>query len=235
VETENADGGPRFRLDYDRHGLWTIDARLHPNAFPELTESAFAQLICGPRRLDNPPPVKAVHFTHADPGYRDEYERIFQAPVVFEAERNAILIDPAWVAHPVERLPSYAFGVLTAHADAQLTELERTRSVRGRVEAQLLPVLHTGRAEMDTVATALGLSRPTLYRRLKAEGVTFEQVLDDLRRRTAHQYLAGRKVSVNEIAYLVGFSDPAAFSRAFKRWTGQSPRAARDSSADSAA
>ena len=82
---------------------------------------------------------------------------------------------------------------------------------------------------MDMVASKLGLSRQTLFRKLKAEGVTFEKVLDELRHRLAVSYLSGRKVSVNETAYLVGFSDPAAFSRAFKRWTGASPRTARTS------
>ena len=76
---------------------------------------------------------------------------------------------------------------------------------------------------MITIASKLGLSRQTLFRKLKAEGVTFEKVLDELRRTMALHYLRGRKVSVNETAYLVGFSDPAAFSRAFKRWTGYSP------------
>jgi AraC-like DNA-binding protein len=66
-----------------------------------------------------------------------------------------------------------------------------------------------------------------LYRRLKAEGVTFEKVLDALRHQLALHYLSGQKVSVNETAYLVGFSDPAAFSRAFKRWTGMRPREMR--------
>jgi AraC-like DNA-binding protein len=80
---------------------------------------------------------------------------------------------------------------------------------------------------MDTIAGKLGMSRQTLYRNLKAEGTTFEQVLDELRHQMALNYLSGKKVSVNEAAYLVGFSDPAAFSRAFKRWTGSSPRTMR--------
>lgn len=67
-------------------------------------------------------------------------------------------------------------------------------------------------------------SRDTLSRRLKAEGTTFERVLDALRHRLAIKSLAGRKVSVNETAYLLGYSDPAAF----KRWTGLSPREMRD-------
>ncbi len=77
---------------------------------------------------------------------------------------------------------------------------------------------------MAATATKLNLSRQTLYRRLKAEGVSFEQVVDDLRRDMAKAYLGSEKLSVNETAYLLGFSDRSAFSRAFKRWTGASPR-----------
>lgn len=223
VETQNADGGPRFSMVIDREGAWLVDNRLDPNSFPELTESAFAQLICGPRRYGEEVPVKAVQVTHADPGYRDEYERIFRAPVTFGATRNAVLIDAARLVEKPAQLPRYVFGVLNERADALLAELEGSRSVRGRVEGQLMPILHTGQVSMDAVAAKLALSRQTLFRKLKAEGVTFEQVLDELRHKLAVHYLGGRKVSVNETAYLVGFSDPAAFSRAFKRWTGASP------------
>jgi AraC-like DNA-binding protein len=80
---------------------------------------------------------------------------------------------------------------------------------------------------MEAVAASLGLSRPTLFRKLKAEGTSFEKVLDELRHRLAIDYLASRRVSVAEAGYLLGFSDPAAFSRAFKRWTGMSPKDAR--------
>jgi AraC-like DNA-binding protein len=71
------------------------------------------------------------------------------------------------------------------------------------------------------------MSRQTLFRKLKAEGTTYEKILDDLRHQIALHYLSGKKVSVNETAYLVGFSEAAAFSRAFKRWTGKSPSDAR--------
>jgi AraC-like DNA-binding protein len=95
-----------------------------------------------------------------------------------------------------------------------------------------MPILHTGDVSMDTIAGKMGVSRQTLFRRLKTEDVTFEKVLDDLRHRLALHYLAGRKASVNETGYLVGFSDPASFSRAFKRWTGKSPSEMRGKTAD---
>jgi AraC-like DNA-binding protein len=76
----------------------------------------------------------------------------------------------------------------------------------------------------ETLDAKLGRSRQTLYRNLKDEGVTYEQVLDELRHKLAIHFLKGEKVSVNETAYLLGFSHPAAFSRAFRRWTGVAPR-----------
>jgi AraC-like DNA-binding protein len=98
---------------------------------------------------------------------------------------------------------------------------------RGEVERRLEPMLESGSVGIDQVARALGCSRQTLYRRLKAEGITFEQLLDGLRRRLALRFVRRQGLSVKESAWRLGFSDPAAFSRAFKRWTGESPREAR--------
>ena len=98
----------------------------------------------------------------------------------------------------------------------------RETPLRREVEARLEPMLEAGSVRIEEVARELGLSRQTLYRRLKAEGSTFEEILDALRRRLAIRLVrAGHPVK--EVAYRLGFSDPAAFSRAFKRWTGKSP------------
>src|SRR5438552_2037910 len=115
----------------------------------------------------------------------------------------------------------------TERGEAQCERLESSESTRGRVESLCIPICHTGEAKIETIPRKLALSRQTLFRKLKAEGVTFEQVLDELRHKLALEYLNGKNVSVNETAYLLGFSDPAAFSRAFKRWTGASPRTMR--------
>ncbi len=227
VETDLGGADYRFGIALEPGSVWVIDNRTNPNAFHELSESAFAQLVCGRRRAGRAPALKSVRFTHADPGYAAEYERIFQAPVTFGAERNAFETQLVPEPELPARLPRYVFGVLSERADALLAELEAAKSTRARVEALLLARLHTGELSMDEIAGQIGQSRQTLFRRLKAEGVTFEKVLDDLRCRMALDYLSARKVSVNETAYLVGFSDPAAFSRAFKRWTGMSPSAMR--------
>jgi AraC-like DNA-binding protein len=220
-------GADRLALVPRGGGLWLVDRRPAPNDFPELTESGFARMVASARRFGIATPVREVHVTHDAPPWRAEYDRIFQAPIVFESDWNALRIDEAMMTMPIALQPRYVFGILSERAEALLESLENAKTVRGRVESLLLPMLHTGEAGIDAVAGQMGLSRQTLYRRLKAEGVTFEAVLDALRHRLALDYLAGGKVSVNEAAYLTGFSDRAAFSRAFKRWTGAGPGARR--------
>ncbi len=97
---------------------------------------------------------------------------------------------------------------------------------RAEVERRLEPLLPSGEVGIERIARDLGYSRQTLYRRLKAEGITYEQLLDGLRRRLALR-LMREGGSVKDAAYRLGFSDPAAFSRAFKRWTGTSPSETR--------
>jgi len=225
--------GQMVRSTPDKDGIW-MEAVQGFFQDPLITEAEFARLVWNTRTMFANDPLfqsmrfpKAVHFRHEGPNYCAEYDRIFGIPVVFGSDRDGILLDarfPLLKQPPTNR---YVFGVLSERAEALLKELETSKTVRARVESQLMPILHTGAATMDKVAGKLGLSRRTLLRKLSAEGTTFEKVLDELRHRLAVDFLESRKVSVNEAAYLVGFSDPAAFSRAFKRWTGSSPRTYR--------
>lgn len=221
-------GRSRQRLAARRRGreLWIVDTRPNPDVFPELTESAFARIVCGWRRFSGDSrQLRAVRVTHPAPAYRAEYEKVFQVPVAFGSDCNALVWDASWWTQRLAPGPPYASRILGQHADRLLRELEQSKSMRGRVEAVLLARLQAGETSMATVAAELGLTRPTLRRRLKAEGTTFATVLDELRRKVATEYLSGGDHSVKETAYRVGFSDPAPFSRAFKRWTGKSPSA----------
>jgi AraC-like DNA-binding protein len=98
------------------------------------------------------------------------------------------------------------------------------RTAFGRdVEGQIERLLPEGGLRIETVAKALGLSRQTLYRRLKAEGTTFEALVERVRRRLALRFVRDEGLAVKEAAWRLGFAEPSAFSRAFKRWTGKSP------------
>lgn len=221
------DGPDRFTLVGKGGKLWLVDRRTNPNATPELTESVFARMVSAGRRVGMNIPLREVQVTHPDPGYRHEYERIFAVPVAFDSDWNALAIDPGAMSRPIALQPAYAGRILAERAEALLRDLHSSRSVRGEVEAALRPLLAGGEVTVERIATRLGASRQTLYRRLKAEGTTFEQVLQGLRLELAEASLADRTLSIPEIAFRLGFADGPSFSKAFKRWTGTSPAAWR--------
>ena len=222
VATEGED---RFTLVREKGGTWLVDTRLNPNEWPEVSEAGFAQIAAmGRRMLPGIDHYRAVHFTHKAPRHRAEYDRVFAVPVVFDSDRNAFLMPDGWETEPIALQPRYALDIYSGHAERLLARLDDADRMRGRVEAQLAEMLAAGRPRAGAVAAALGVTEPTLYRRLKAEGTTFETVLDALRHRLATHYLRDRKLAAKDAAYRLGFSDPSAFSRAFPRWTGTSPR-----------
>lgn len=215
----------RFQSVRSSRGTWLVDARTNPNDFPELTEATFARMVVRARAFEDPDRrfLKEVHFTHAEPAYRAEFDRIFKVPVCFCSDKNAMLMDDSSTSNEVLRPSRYAFKILSERADALLENLDSAKTTRGQVEGLLIPILHRGEASIEVIAAKMGISRQTLYRRLRADGVRFDKLLDELRHRMALNYLDDKKVSANEVAFLVGFSEPSAFSRAFKRWTGSSP------------
>ena len=117
---------------------------------------------------------------------------------------------------------SKLLAFLAQVADA-FAETPKARCFKKQVEDAIELMLASDELTIERVARELGMSRQTLYRRLKAEGVTFEGILEAKRRSLAIRLLGIQRVSVKAAAYKLGFSDPAAFSRAFKRWTGVSP------------
>jgi AraC-like DNA-binding protein len=99
--------------------------------------------------------------------------------------------------------------------------------LRTDVENAIAPLLPNAQAQIDRVAEKLGMSPRTLRRRLTAEGVTFARILEELRLALAKHYLAEDGLSISRIAWLLGYTEVSAFSHAFRRWTGRSPRTGR--------
>ncbi|WP_420326186.1 AraC family transcriptional regulator ligand-binding domain-containing protein [Mameliella sp.] len=218
-------GRDRFELVHEGAAVWLVDNRPCDGSWMA-TEASFARFISEFRRSAPEHPFEqALEVTYAPPPHANRYPELFRVPVTFRATRNALRINPVWLDAAFDGGKDYVFGVFTRHADGLLDDLATRNTVRSAVEARMLADLHEGTLSMDRVARDLGMSRQTLYRRLKDEGVTFAQVHDDLRRRMAMDYLGARKVSVGETAYLLGFSEASAFVRAFRRWTGTSPTA----------
>ncbi|MFT3922185.1 MAG: AraC family transcriptional regulator ligand-binding domain-containing protein [Myxococcales bacterium] len=123
------------------------------------------------------------------------------------------------------------FRYLSRHTEAIAARVPQTAPTRDLVRRALVESLRQGEPIQADVGRKLGLSERTLQRRLRDEDTTFAAILDDLRRELAQLYLASPDVSLHEVAFLLGYSEPSAFHRAFRRWTGLTPQAFRRSGA----
>ncbi|MCU0634147.1 MAG: AraC family transcriptional regulator [Gemmatimonadaceae bacterium] len=223
--------GDRFALRSERGALWMIDQRAEANASPEITESTFARFATSLRRLSARPALRRVHVTHPPPPHAAEYDVVFGVPVHFAAERNALELEPWWATVVLPTQPRYLRSILVAHAERELAALDARATWRGRVDALLRPRLGARDIGIGAIARELGMSRQTLFRRLQAEGTSFAALVDEVRRSTALALVGEPGWTVKQIAARTGFSDPAAFSRAFRRWTGHAPGGFRARSA----
>lgn len=168
--------------------------------------------------------LSAVHIEFPAPAYADRYESVFDCPVLFEQEHNQLLWEPASLNLPLEQSAPASFYHLQSLCKAQLHELNRHRGLREKVEEILSPQLHQRLPSLPEVARKLGLPSWTLRRRLQQEEQTrFQDIIDETRQDLAVSYIRDTELALGEIAFLLGFSSPEAFQRAFKRWTGQPP------------
>jgi len=173
--------------------------------------------ITGVERL----PLK-VQLPYPRPATIEPYRPVLGDSIDFDAPRAAIIFDAADMALPVVARDETLCSYLDDHANRILKSLA-ARSYAERVQKVLWEELSEGQPTIKTVARALGTSTRTLQRRLRDEGVNFAELLDTFRRRMAGELLQRHDLAVYEVAFLLGYSEPSTFFRAFRRWTGMSP------------
>lgn len=187
-------------------------------------ECAVAQLIHVLRQLrrgDLTP--AAVSFRHPEPPDASAHRRFFRCPIQFGAASDGFTLDAALLGFAPVLANQALNGLLEGYAEELLA-----RSPRGglpdRVREAVLRALPDGAPRLPRIARQLGMSERNLRRALEAEGITFRDLVDQIRRAQAEELLRSHAASSHEIALLLGFSEASAFSRAFKRWHGKSPR-----------
>ncbi len=168
-----------------------------------------------------------VSVTHPEPSCRGDYFGLFRCPVRFDATRPEFVLDRAQAEAP---LPAASRDLAIAN-DAILADYLQTLDQSGvvsRVKTAMIEHLPSGTPSAEIIARDLYMSARTLHRRLSDARTSFSETLDAVRRELAAQYITDPTRSLSEISFLLGFSELSAFSRAFRRWTGQPPSAARD-------
>lgn len=189
------------------------------------TEAALAEILQGARLLTQSAlsPSK-VWFTHPAPTSTTAWDAFFGTKVSFGAERTAMRFSEEQLRMPLPRadaqlglfLQSLANDALAKRSPVEESPLERVRQLIGEE-------LQRGVPELGTIARRLAVSERTLRRRLAEESTTFRDLLDETRASLAREYVRDRRMQLSEVAFMLGFSEPSAFHRAFRRWTGRTP------------
>lgn len=189
-----------------------------------LVDYGFAAALASALMLTGVPgrPLE-VRFVHSRPKKLGLWERTFACPLTFDADENAMVIRKERLEAPVLASDPGLLRILEQHAEALLSTVPEGGGFVRRVCELIARELTGGTPSAERIAELLRMSTRTLARRLDAEGTSFSRLLDDLRRELAVGHLRDRDISVSEVAFLLGFADANAFSRAFKRWTGEPP------------
>jgi AraC-like DNA-binding protein len=163
-----------------------------------------------------------IEFRRPRPAQIETFQSLLRAPLQFGAARTRLVFD----AESIERPLDGGNPELARHHDAialqYLSQIERD-NIQGRVRDVLRQRLARGEPSQEDVAELLNMSARTLQRKLGDCGTTYKEILDETRRVLALAYLSGPRHTVSDVTYLLGFSAGSSFTRAFRRWTGQSP------------
>ncbi|MCR6632372.1 MAG: AraC family transcriptional regulator [Magnetospirillum sp.] len=220
TETRLVRDGDLLRLEYR-----ILDGRiLSRRQDAELTMGMFANVFRHCLGAGWTP--EEVHCEHPRPEGWREHERAFDAPVHFGQRTNAVVFRDLDLDRP---MPEGDLGRLTRLRDELVRVAGGTGAVGflDRVKGEVRSRLPDGTPAVEEVAEALGLARWTLQRRLADHGLSYSDVVDQVRRDLACLHLRQPHVAVAEIGFMLGYSEVSAFSRAFRRWQGVSPQAYR--------
>lgn len=191
---------------------------------PVYVDYAFAALVGRVRMRIRPGlKVQRVELRQPEPPAAARYREVFDAPVRFGAPADRLCFSSGEWAAPMDSADGTLALLLEEHA--RILERRLPRPTEG-VVAEVQKVIAAAPADggsVEAVARSLHVSVRTLQRKLVAAGTTFREVSDAVRGRLAEEYLEDPRVSIAEVAFLLGFSEPSSFNRAFRRWTGKAP------------
>ena len=168
-----------------------------------------------------------VGFAYPAPLYTERYHEVFGPNVQFDQPYHRISIPKHYLQRPMALANPATVQMCEQQCEALLASLDVQDALLTRVR-RLLLARPGDFPDLNSAATALHTSSRSLRRHLSAMGTSYQQVLDDVRKRLALQYLSTTHLPLYEIAYLLGFSDASNFRRAFKKWTGRLPSDYRD-------
>ncbi|NQV46415.1 MAG: AraC family transcriptional regulator [Rhodospirillaceae bacterium] len=169
-----------------------------------------------------------VFFEHPKPEAAEEHEIAFGAPTYFSQPTNALVFRPETLEHKMPRRDLRLMTMMQTCLERLGSGRNGCESLIDRVRSVIRMKLPEGCPSLEVVGNALQLSSVSIQRELSLAGLTYKELIQATRSDLAHAYLKQRHLPLSEIAFLLGYSELSAFSRAVRRWTGESPRAIRN-------
>jgi len=215
------------RLGFEQSGdqailTWQADSPGH--YCRQDMDRTIASMLCRTRHFIHPGiTADWVEIAHSKPDYAQEYRDLFGGTVRFGYEQTRIAFDRRHLSHPIPHRNPYVYSAVLKQVNSLLARLQSRRTFGRKIRRLISRQMSTERIDADTLAKQCHMSRQTLYRRLKKEGLGFHDLVEEVRKDKAMRYVASDHYALGEIAFLLGFSELSAFSRAFKRWTGIAP------------
>lgn len=169
--------------------------------------------------------LKRVDFSARSPSRPEKYEALFHCPVTFNQASDLLYFDSACLAWPIVHT-EHSLREFLRTAPYQLLIMDSepgAENLSAQVRAMMGHDFSEGFPGFEVISRALDISAPTLRRRLKREGTTFQQLKDEARCEAAKLHLDRAELSISDVALQLGFTDPSAFHRSFKKWTGHTP------------
>lgn len=164
-----------------------------------------------------------IQFVAPQPVNVEAYQRFVSCPIAFDQPRLELQFPLTYLALPVTNSDPALKQLLEQQAQTLLAILPQQEDFYHCLQQAIVKAIQGGEPTLETVAAALAMSRRTLHRRLQEKGLVFKDLLQQIRLQLARQYLAEQRLTLVEIALLLGYSEQSAFSRAFKQWSGVSP------------
>jgi AraC-like DNA-binding protein len=198
-----------------------------PTIIPHMIDNVLASWTQFARYLADLPEGKpyCVQLERAQPNTEElaTYQDMFGCNIEFNAKRSALIVDDEVLEIPLRQPDPSLLQSLTQQAESLMDELKQKKTIILQVRAVLRQLMEHELPRKEKVAEALDMTERTLQRRLQEAGTGYQQLLDDIRRETAIEWLTTTQVAINEIANNLGFSEVRSFHRRFKSWTGHAP------------
>ena len=220
--------GDDLAVDIVRTGKLVRIRRVSGPDFRHRIEAALAIVTARGRELTGRAfRLHEVCFVHPAPADTRPHRAVFRCPVRFGCGASEIVMAADQLQLPVRTTRPGLAVVLDRHLREIVAKLPREETFLHRVEHAVARTLHVGRPSLEATARALHASPRTVQRHLQQLGVSHREIVDDVRREMAQRLLASRRMSISEIAFLLGFEDVSGFRRAYRKWTGASPSRGR--------